>query len=225
MLTVIPTAILGKLGESVTEGKEDDGLRLVVLNGGGSSTSGWIAPGKAMPKTKQTETLSAWEAKGEAVSAAHQVIALGLQGASRKSVLIYGMKIHVRNCKPALKGPYIREIGGGDAPSRFLLVDLDDPHPSAQPWNGPNSSIPHSKVEPEDFPFFVSEKDLEYFEVSVKAEKRYCEWEGEIFWAVDGKKGSTKVDNEGRPFRLSGTSAKTGEFTYMEDYGASDEWG
>ncbi|WP_330327880.1 hypothetical protein [Streptomyces pseudovenezuelae] len=162
--------------------------------------------------------LMEWESVGKAVPAKRLLIKLSLQGTSQKSILIHRMDVEIVKRRPALRGPLYYVGGGGLAPSRLLAIDLDSPHPKAVPEIGVNSSEPNSTPGPVDFPFFVSETELEYFIIIVTADKYDCEWVGKIHWTVDGKNGVSEVSNNGNPLRLTGASAATSSQGFFEDF-------
>jgi hypothetical protein len=144
------------------------------------------------------------------------VIDLSLQGSSPKSILIHRMDIEVVKRRPALRGPHYQLQGGGLAPSRLISIDLDARRPKAVPEIGPNSTVPNESPGPVNFPFFVSEEELEHFVIIATAERYDCEWKATIHWTVAGKQGSTELSNQGKPYRLTGTSAATSKKLYNE---------
>jgi hypothetical protein len=62
---------------------------------------------------------------------------------------------------------------------------------------------------PVRFPYKVSQTDPEVFYIAVNTKKCDCTWIAELFWTTRGKNGSTIIDDNGRPFRVtsSGNSA------------------
>jgi hypothetical protein len=54
------------------------------------------------------------------------------------------------------------------------------------------------------FPYKVSIIDAETFVVEGRATTCDCDWQIELSWAAEGKSGTLTIDDNGKPFRVSG---------------------
>lgn len=87
-------------------------------------------------------------------------------------------------------------------PTRLFLVNLDDEIPEAVPFI---SDLTQNKPElPPTFPFKVSDSDPEYFNVEFSTPRCDCRFRLELDWVADGRRGTTTIDDHGKPFRVVG---------------------
>lgn len=180
-----------------------------------SSTEGWIAVDKKLPESGMTSALREWQAAGEAVPAGSQFVSFNLQGSTPKTLVIDGLEIK-KDCKEAMAGTHFRQAGGGLVTTKQVTIDLDSPVVKVVPAVGDMAVDPEESPGPTTFPLGVSDKETAQFLIIVSAGKFDCEWDGVLRWSADGKDGSTKLNNKGKPFRLTGTSAKTNDVVYYE---------
>lgn len=54
------------------------------------------------------------------------------------------------------------------------------------------------------FPYRVSDRDPEVLLVTARTETCDCRWYLEVDWSSQGRTGTVRIDDEGRPFRTSG---------------------
>ncbi|MEU8889050.1 helix-turn-helix domain-containing protein [Streptomyces sp. NPDC048442] len=140
-----------------------------------------------------------WAASYKAVSADDQLVALTLQGRSKKTVVLQALHVRVvRNEAPVLWNRYAAGVGcGGNVDTKSFAVDLDAGRPSAAPHAGQR-----------DFPYKISETDPEVFYVKARARTHDVTWYLELEWSSDGKRGIQRIDNHGKPFRTSGSAGR-----------------
>ncbi len=233
ILTVVGGLVLasltGPLGPMFTDlGKlinpfDDDAHELKVVADGPNTytTTGWILPDKEVAEvsplpgayTNGEASLSEWaqwQERAGAISAGQQVLKLSLQGGSAKAVTLHGMDV-TADCEDPVPGTHISERGAGGLPSRHFLVILDTP-------GGPTVSA-HGKTgeerpdpEPAQFPFYVSESELEHFVIHVQTRSRSCAWQATLRWSVDGQEGTTKIGDKSAAFRVTAPTASTGRY-------------
>jgi hypothetical protein len=213
--------ILKDLGTAINpfEGSKNT-PRVVVVAQSQDFTNGWIVP-KPLERigilpifaggSIDLKAWEKWELRENAVPADSMNLSVSLQGGSAKSVLITGLEIRIEHRRAPLSGTWVGELGGGAVYSRYFNVDLD--HPSGAPEvkayappPGRSNEIPGEVV---DFPYFISESELEYLVLVIRTRECDCEWTGELHWIVDGRTGNTRVDNNGKPFRITASENAT----------------
>jgi hypothetical protein len=62
-------------------------------------------------------------------------------------------------------------------------------------------------------PYRVSVEDPEVLLVNARTENCDCRWYLELDWSAQGRTGTTRIDDGGRPFRTSGTTGRP-PYTY-----------
>ncbi|MGW5847686.1 hypothetical protein ACWFQ8_06910 [Streptomyces sp. NPDC055254] len=206
------TPAFDEIGDRINPFDSDNehGLRLAVAEPTISGVAGWVVEGKSSAEvapypTKESEVRS-WERQENAVPTA-QSMSLFLQGGSAKRVVIEGLDIEAR-CRESLAGVYVRSPIGGGLPSRMFDIALDAPGgPTVEPLG--KSGVESDEPETGSFPYTVTESELEHFLLEVRAENHACEWKGTLRWNVDGKRGSTKIDNNGGFFLVTAHNRAT----------------
>lgn len=220
--------ILDDLGKTLNPFEKSKHYPKVVVEARGQDpTRGWIIPkpfeqiGDLPVAGGSFDDLNAWnewELRENAVASNRMTLRVSLQGGSAKSVLITRLEIKIEQRRAPLAGIWVGEIGGDDVPSRYFSVDLD--HPSGTPEVEAYAPPPDSPAESRNFgevvgfPYAVSESELEYLVLYVSTGECDCEWTGVLHWIVDGNTGSTHIDNNGKPFRITASKGATANATF-----------
>jgi len=63
------------------------------------------------------------------------------------------------------------------------------------------------KIPASPLPHRISRDDPEIWYVKADTRRCTCDWIAEIDWVADGRRGSTRVDDNGKPFRTGATTA------------------
>jgi hypothetical protein len=89
---------------------------------------------------------------------------------------------------------------GGAVTPRSFAVDLDKDRPIARsvPGNDTGTPIPAVRM-----PYRVSAEDPEVLLVTARTQTCGCAWYLELDWSSEGRTGTVRVDDGGRPFRTS----------------------
>ncbi|MFJ1707485.1 hypothetical protein [Kitasatospora sp. NPDC088346] len=167
------------------------------------SSGGLQAPGK--------QPLTAWATSHGGVPAARDEFGFQVQGTSETQVVLLQARVVV-DARDAPVGGIWAGVGcGGPKDYRYLDIDLDQPSPRpvAVGVNEDGKAI--------DFPYQVSRGESEVFAVAAHGELNDVRWHLEIDWASDGRTGTLVVNQGGRPFRLTGTSARTARCLWAPD--------
>jgi hypothetical protein len=90
---------------------------------------------------------------------------------------------------------------GGSLSERYFAVDLDKDRPVAHSVAGNDAGTPIPAV---SLPYRVSSTDPEVLLVTARTEACACDWYLELDWSSQGRTGTVRIDDRGRPFRTSG---------------------
>ncbi|MEU6955008.1 helix-turn-helix transcriptional regulator [Streptomyces sp. NPDC045714] len=153
-----------------------------------------------------------WAESYGGVDAGNMLLQLTVQGTSREAVVLKGMNIRVISRKAPLPwSAYLmgNGCGSGIMPQTFAS-HLDAGHPTLRPVPGTQGDI---EVPAVDFPYRVSSEDVEVFNLDLKAVSYDVTWYLELEWSSGGKEGVLRIDDQGKPFRLSGMKGRP-EYLY-----------
>ncbi|MEU9082859.1 helix-turn-helix transcriptional regulator [Streptomyces sp. NPDC048357] len=146
----------------------------------------------------------AWVASSGAVSAGEQYVTLSLQGSGKETVVLDGLTVRTAG-KRAPLGWNDYAMGypgvgcGAGVPTRSFTVALDAARPTVVPEAGqPN------------FPFKVSESEPEVFYIKADTSAYDVSWYLELSWSSGSRRGTLKIDHNGKPFRTSGRNGRPG---------------
>ncbi|MFD5006475.1 helix-turn-helix domain-containing protein [Streptomyces mutabilis] len=152
-----------------------------------------------------------WATAYGAVSANRQTVVLTVQGTGPETVVLKDLHVRVVSSQQPLDwNQYVMGNGcGGKVDVEAFDVALDLGDPMAMPIGGQ-----------QDFPYSVTESDLEVFHVNAHTSEHDVSWYLELEWSSGGREGTLRVDDHGRPFR---TSASKDDSYYAYPLG-SDHW-
>lgn len=128
------------------------------------------------------------------------------QTSAEEAVLLVGMRVlDLRRKAPPTTGIAVADGGcGSPADFRTFRADLDKTDPPI--------IAKAAKHPPVSFPYKISSKDPEVFELTVDNTTCFCAFAVEIDWVAAGKAGKTILDNGGSGF-LSGAAPKVPAYT------------
>nr|WP_202474025.1 helix-turn-helix transcriptional regulator [Streptomyces sp. SID5466] len=132
---------------------------------------------------------------------------LTVQGTSREAVVLKGMNVRVLSRKAPLPwSAYLmgNGCGSGITPQTFAS-NLDAGHPTLRAVPGTQGDI---EVPAVDFPYKVSSEDVEVFNLEMTAVSYDVSWYLELEWSSGGNEGTLRIDDRGKPFRLSGMKGR-----------------
>ncbi|MGW7204261.1 helix-turn-helix domain-containing protein [Streptomyces sp. NPDC054837] len=165
-----------------------------------------------VPPPPSEQDARGWVNALGAVSAGRQMLALTVQGTGKATVVLDGLHVRVvEKGAPLDWNDFSMGVGcGGDVDTTAFTVDLDAGRPAVSPKAGQR-----------DFPYKVSESDPEVFYILADARAHNVRWYLELDWSSGDRKGTVRVDDQGRLFRTSGNAGRP---AYDYPLGAS-EWG
>ncbi|MFJ8811168.1 helix-turn-helix domain-containing protein [Streptomyces sp. NPDC102490] len=164
---------------------------------------------KNVPKPPPQQDAVGWATPLNAVSANRQTVVLTVQGTGPQTVVLEDLHVRVKRTGPPLGwNQYVMGNGcGGQVHTTAFDVSLDLGTPTATPIGGQR-----------DFPYKVSETDPEVFQVAAHTSGHDVSWELELEWSSGGRHGTTRIDDNGKPFR---TSASRDDSSYAYPLGSS----
>jgi transcriptional regulator with XRE-family HTH domain len=166
---------------------------------------------KNVPEPPPQQDAVGWATPLNAVSANRQTVVLTVQGTGPQTVVLEDLHVRVKSSgQPLGWNQYVMGNGcGGQVHTTAFDVSLDLGTPTATPIGGQR-----------DFPYSVSESDPEVFQVAAHTSGHDVSWELELEWSSGGRHGTTRIDDNGKPFR---TSASRDDSYYAYPLG-SDAW-
>ncbi|MFF9858997.1 helix-turn-helix domain-containing protein [Streptomyces tendae] len=170
-------------------------------------------PPNQVPPPPAPQDAAPWAATQNAVHGRETLVQLSVQGRSDTAVVLEALRVRVvGRTAPAEGNAYAMDQGcGGSLTPRYFAVDLDKDRPIARAVAGNDSGTPIPAVR---MPYRVSAKDPEVLLVTAETSSCDCRWYLELDWSSQGRTGTVRMDDNGRPFR---TSAIDGLPRYVYD--------
>ena len=157
-----------------------------------------------------------WAGAENAVHGRQTLVRITVQGRSSTAVVLEALRVRVVGRSAPMAGTnYAMDNGcGGALTPRYFDVDLDKGRPVARPADGNDSgvTIPAMRL-----PYRVSAEDPEVLLIDARTVACDCSWYLELDWSSQGRTGTVRVDDHGRPFR---TTANKGLKNYAYDTSA-----
>ncbi|WP_041819059.1 helix-turn-helix domain-containing protein [Streptomyces davaonensis] len=177
-------------------------------------------PPAKVPPPPPPQDARTWAGSQGAVHGRETMVRISVQGKSSTAVVLEALRVRVvGRAAPAEGNSYVMDQGcGGAVTPRSFDVDLDKDRPIAHPVDGNDSgtTIPAMRL-----PYRVSAEDPEVLLVTARTKGCECSWYLELDWSSQGRTGTIRIDDEGRPFRTTGIE---GLPRYMYDT-LNREWG
>jgi hypothetical protein len=156
-----------------------------------------------VPPPPITQDAARWAATQNAVHGRETIVNISVQGKSSTAVVLEALRVRVVGRSTQLRGAgYSMDEGcGGAVTPRSFAVDLDKDRPIARavPGGDVDGAIPAMRM-----PYRVSAEDPEVLLVSAKTDACVCDWYLELDWSSQGRTGTIRIDDHGKPFRTSG---------------------
>ncbi|MFM9444323.1 helix-turn-helix domain-containing protein [Streptomyces acidiscabies] len=170
-------------------------------------------PPAQVPPPPMSQDARAWATAEGGLHGKETMVRISVQGRSDTAVVLEALRVRVvGRGTPAAGNAYAMDQGcGGSLTPREFAVDLDKDRPIAHsmPGNDAGTELPAVS-----FPYRVSAKDPEILLVTARTTGCDCSWYLELDWSSQGRTGTVRVDDGGRPFR---TTAITGLPRYVYD--------
>ncbi|GAA3787177.1 helix-turn-helix transcriptional regulator [Streptomyces coacervatus] len=156
-----------------------------------------------VPPPPVPQDAAAWAATQGAVHGRQTMVQVSVQGKSSTAVVLEALRVRIVSRGTPLKGTtydMAQGCGGGLGP-RYFDVNLDINRPIARAVSGADDrGNPAPAVR---FPYRVSAQDPEVLLVTATTETYDCNWYLELDWSSQGRTGTLRIDDHGRPFHTS----------------------
>ncbi|MEU9187747.1 helix-turn-helix domain-containing protein [Streptomyces sp. NPDC048484] len=156
-----------------------------------------------VPPPPAPQDAGTWAATQGAVHGRETNVEISVQGRTSTAVVLTALRVRVVGRTAPVPGTvYAMDQGcGGSITPRSFAVDLDKDRPIARsvPGNDTGTPIPAVRM-----PYRVSAEDPEVLLVNARTETCGCSWYLELDWSSEGRTGTARIDDHGRPFRTSG---------------------
>ncbi|MFG3718625.1 helix-turn-helix domain-containing protein [Streptomyces massasporeus] len=159
-------------------------------------------PGQVAPPPVPQDA-GVWAASQNAVHGGETLVELTVQGRTDTAVVLEALRVRVvGRTAPAQGNAYAMDRGcGGSITPRSFDVNLDKDRPIARAVAGSDAGTPIPAVR---MPYRVSARDPEVLLVNARTQGCDCRWYLELDWSSQGRTGTVRIDDKGRPFRTSG---------------------
>ncbi|MER7476085.1 helix-turn-helix domain-containing protein [Streptomyces sp. NPDC126510] len=160
-------------------------------------------PPAQVPPPPVPQDAGVWAASQNAVHGGETLVRLSVQGRTDTAVVLEALRVRVvGRTAPALGNAYAMDQGcGGAITPRSFDVNLDKDRPIARAVAGNDTGTPIPAVR---MPYRVSAQDPEVLLVNARTQACDCRWYLELDWSSQGRSGTVRIDDGGRPFRTSG---------------------
>ncbi|MGW3988410.1 helix-turn-helix domain-containing protein [Streptomyces sp. NPDC004830] len=158
-------------------------------------------PGR-VPPPPVPQDAGTWAATQGAVHAGETLVRLSVQGRTDTAVVLEDLRVRVVGRTAPVEGnAYAMDQGcGGAVTPRYFEVDLDKDRPLARAVAGNDAGTPIPAVR---MPYRVSAREPEVLLVTAGTRSCDCRWYLELDWSSQGRRGTVRIDDRGRPFRTS----------------------
>lgn len=160
-------------------------------------------PPAQVPPPPAEQDAGPWATAQGAVHGRETNVEISVQGRSSTAVVLTALRVRVvGRASPVPGTAYAMDQGcGGSLSKRYFAVDLDKDRPVAHSVAGNDAGTPIPAV---SLPYRVSSADPEVLLVTARTENCACDWYLELDWSSQGRTGTARIDDRGRPFRTSG---------------------
>ncbi|WP_225827616.1 helix-turn-helix domain-containing protein [Streptomyces naphthomycinicus] len=160
------------------------------------------SPARVPPPPVQQDA-GAWAVTQGALHGRQTMVRISVQGRSSTAVVLESLRVRVvSRGNPAAGNAYAMDQGcGGELTPRRFTVNLDADRPIARPEDGADSEHTIPAVH---FPYRVSAEDPEVLLVDATTQTHDARWYLELDWSCQGRTGTIRIDDHGRPFHTTG---------------------
>ncbi|MGW2914322.1 helix-turn-helix domain-containing protein [Streptomyces asoensis] len=162
-------------------------------------------PPEQVPPPPTSADAEGWAASQAAVHGRTTNLRISVQGRGAAAVVLEALHVRVVDrVTPAdhSGAAYSMYEGcGAVLVPRHFAVNLDSRRPLARPTPGNDPDRPAPAV---GFPYRVSLRDPEVLMLAARTATCTCAWYLDLDWSSQGRTGTVRIDDHGRPFRTTG---------------------
>lgn len=161
-------------------------------------------PPQQVPPPPTPADAAVWAASQDAVHGGTTDLRISVQGRGSAAVVLEALHVRVVNhTTPASRRGIaysMYEGCGAILVPRYFSVNLDAHRPLARSMPGNDPDRPAPAI---DFPYQVSLREPEVLLLSAHTESCTCDWYLELDWSSQGRTGTVRIDDHGRPFHTT----------------------
>ncbi|MER6953318.1 helix-turn-helix transcriptional regulator [Streptomyces sp. NPDC000618] len=161
-------------------------------------------PPQEVPPPPMPADAAVWAASQGAVHGRTTNLRISVQGRDSAAVVLEAVHVRVVNrTTPASRRGIaysMYEGCGAILVPRYFSVNLDARRPLARSMPGNDPDRPAPAI---DFPYQVSLQEPEVLLLAASTESCTCDWYLELDWSSQGRTGTVRIDDHGRPFRTT----------------------
>ncbi|KUM85433.1 MULTISPECIES: transcriptional regulator [Streptomyces] len=165
-------------------------------------------PPSQVPPPPLVQDAGIWAATQGAIHGRETKVQISVQGRSSTAVVLEALRVRITGrSSPAPGTAYAMDqgCGGGITPRGFdVNLDIDRPVAHAVAGNDTGQTVPAV-----EFPYRVSATDPEVLLVTATTQTYDCSWYLELDWSSQGRTGTVRIDDHGRPFRTTSIKGLT----------------
>ncbi|MDH6547856.1 helix-turn-helix domain-containing protein [Streptomyces sp. SAI-041] len=165
-------------------------------------------PPSQVPPPPLVQDAGTWAATQGAIHGRETKVQITVQGRSSTAVVLEALRVRITGRgSPAPGTAYAMDqgCGGGITPRGFdVNLDIDRPVAHAVAGNDTGQTVPAV-----EFPYRVSATDPEVLLVTATTQTYDCNWYLELDWSSQGRTGTVRINDHGRPFRTSSIKGLT----------------
>lgn len=164
------------------------------------------------------DSLNEWSRARGGAWGSPQRLRIELRSRTKEPVTIQGFEVHVVRRKPALAGWYAATAECGPAQVRQARIYLDS--------NPPQVRFAANGFSPEQsqLTLTVTDTDIELLDLSAITRTGDVEWTAEVRYSGPEGPGRMKIDQDGRPFRVTSEVGSKGYSNYGSRLERRAEW-
>ena len=133
------------------------------------------------------------------VDAFETLVRVSISGAGSSATDLQQLRVELVGCQAPLKGRLVTYTGlGSGIGAKYFSIDLDSDTPTAEYVNA--KGVPKRR---QPFPLRVTDSDQEVFDVTATISRRDCRWRLLLDWTAGDRRGTTVIDDHGKPFRTT----------------------
>ena len=159
---------------------------------------------REVPPPPTPADAEAWATSLQAVHGRTTNLRISVQGRGSAAVVLEALHVRVvKRTTPAVRRGIaysMYEGCGAVLIPRYFSVNLDAHRPLARSMPGNDPERPIAAV---DFPYQVSLREPEVLMLSARTESCTCDWYLDLDWSSQGRTGTMRIDDHGRPFRTT----------------------
>ncbi|MFF1304247.1 helix-turn-helix domain-containing protein [Streptomyces sp. NPDC058307] len=165
-------------------------------------------PPSQVPPPPLVQDAGIWAATQGAIHGRETKVQISVQGRSSTAVVLEALRVRIAGRgSPAPGTDYAMDQGcGGGITQRGFDVNLDIDRPVAHAVAGNDTGQTVPAVQ---FPYRVSATDPEVLLVTATTQTYDCNWYLELDWSSQGRTGTVRIDDHGRPFRTTSIKGLT----------------